>query len=72
MTVARVATMAQVRVFAIRRLANFTVCCLGGSSDPLVGVYFEASSLDLYTVARWAGAVWWCVCLGVVVPLVYG
>jgi len=41
-----------VRVFAISRLANFTVCCLGGSSDPVVGVYFEGSSLDLYTVAR--------------------
>ena len=52
MTVARVAPMAQVRVFAIRRLANFTVCCLGGSSDPYAVVQLGNSCLR--TKTDWA------------------
>lgn len=41
-----------VRVYALHKFTNMTVCNLGGMSDPVIGTFFESSSLDLYSVSR--------------------
>ena len=41
-----------VRIYALASFSNLSVCCLGGSSDPVVGAFFETKSLDIYSVAR--------------------
>jgi len=41
-----------VRVYALEKFSNMTVCTLGGMSDPVIGTFFESSSLDLYSVSR--------------------
>jgi len=41
-----------VRIYALEKYTNFQVCCLGGMSDPVVGCFFESSSLDCYSVSR--------------------
>merc|ERR1719320_106229 len=41
-----------VRIYALTSFSNLSVCCLGGSSDPVVGAFFETNSLDCYSVAR--------------------
>ena len=41
-----------VRIYALSSFSNLSVCCLGGSSDPVVGAFFETNSLDIYSVAR--------------------
>ena len=41
-----------VRVYALEKFSNMSVSCLGGMSDPVVGVFLEANSLDLYSVSR--------------------
>ena len=40
-----------VRIYALEKFKNFSVCSLGGMIDPVVGVFFEADSLDCYTVS---------------------
>jgi len=41
-----------VRVYALQKFENMRVYCLGGMSDPVVGAFFEADSLDMYSVSR--------------------
>merc|ERR1712083_1093504 len=41
-----------VRIYALTSFSNLSVCCLGGSSDPVVGAFFESKNLDIYSVAR--------------------
>ena len=41
-----------VRLYALQAFSNMSVCCLGGLSDPVVGVHFEHDSLDVYCVGR--------------------
>jgi len=41
-----------VRVYALEKFSNMQVCCLGGMTDPVVGVYFESQSIDCYSVSR--------------------
>ena len=40
-----------VRIYALEKFKNFSVCSLGGMIDPVVGAYFETDSLDCYTVS---------------------
>ena len=40
-----------VRIYALDKFKNFSMCSLGGMTDPVVGVYFEADSLDCYSVS---------------------
>jgi len=40
-----------VRIYALDKFKNFSVCSLGGMTDAVVGAYFEADSLDCYTVS---------------------
>ncbi len=40
-----------VRIYALEKFKNFSVCSLGGMTDPVVGAFFEADSLDCYTVS---------------------
>jgi hypothetical protein len=40
-----------VRIYALDKFKNFSVCSLGGMTDPVVGAYFEADSLDCYTLS---------------------
>jgi len=39
------------RIYAIRRMKNVGYCTLSGLNDSVVGVFFEANSLDIYTVS---------------------
>lgn len=41
-----------VRIYALEKFQNFSVCCLGGMTDPVVGAFFEKDSLDCYSVSR--------------------
>lgn len=41
-----------VRIYALEKFKNFSVCCLGGMTDPVVGTFFEKDSLDCYSVSR--------------------
>jgi len=41
-----------VRIYALEKFKNFSVCCLGGMTDPVVGTFFESGSLDCYSVSR--------------------
>jgi hypothetical protein len=40
-----------VRIYALEKFINFTVCSLGGMTDPVVGVFFETDSLDCYSLS---------------------
>ena len=40
-----------IRIYSIEKFKNFSVCSLGGMTDPVVGVFFESSSLDCYSVS---------------------
>jgi len=40
-----------VRIYPIETFKNFTVCTLGGMSDPVVGIFFDLNSLDCYSVS---------------------
>ena len=40
-----------IRIYSIERFKNFSVCSLGGMTDPVVGIFFEQGSLDCYSVS---------------------
>ena len=40
-----------IRIYSIEKFKNFSVCSLGGMSDPVVGIFFEQTSLDCYSVS---------------------
>lgn len=41
-----------VRIYALHKFSNLSVCCLGGMTDPAVATFFEANSLDCYSLSR--------------------
>ena len=40
-----------VRIYALEKFINISVCMLGGMSDPCVATFFETDSLDCYSVS---------------------
>ncbi len=40
-----------VRIYSLDKFKNFSVCSLGGMTDPVVGVFFESNSLDCYSIS---------------------
>jgi len=41
-----------VRIYALHKFSNLSVCCLGGMTDPAVATFFESDSLDCYSLSR--------------------
>ena len=41
-----------VRIYALHKFSNLSVCCLGGMTDPAVATFFESNSLDCYSLSR--------------------
>ena len=41
-----------VRIYAFQKFSNFSVCCLGGMTDPVVGTFFDSDSLDCFSVSK--------------------
>jgi len=41
-----------VRIYALHKFSNLSVCCLGGMTDPCVATFFEPNSLDCYSISR--------------------
>ena len=40
-----------VRIYALHKFSNLSVCCLGGMTDPAVATFFESNSLDCYSLS---------------------
>ena len=54
-----------VRIYALEKFANITVCSLGGLSDSCVATFFETNSLDCYSLSAGGHLLAWESSIGI-------